>query len=242
MSRGVHNSLHVNHAAGETGGEPHVFPAWANYLLPAAIFLVIGGAVVVPTLVALGFSPTTTDVGYAPQQPVPFSHALHAGDLKMDCRYCHSTVETTGYAAIPPTQTCMNCHASIKADSPKLQAVRESFATGKPIRWKKVHDLPDYAYFNHAAHVNKGVGCASCHGQVDQMDVMHQTRPLSMAWCLDCHRAPEQHLRPRDQVTNMAWDPLAQTGKAQAELGAELREAHQVRGIDSLTSCSTCHR
>lgn len=204
--------------------------------------LVLGAAVCVPGVLVLGFHPDTTDVGYAPIQPVPFSHALHAGTLKMDCRYCHNTVERTAQAAIPPTQTCMNCHASIKADSPRLEVVRASYAKGTPVSWKKVHDLPDYVYFNHSVHVAKGVGCVSCHDRVDQMEVVRQTRSLSMAWCLECHRAPENHLRPRDQVTNMNWDPLAATGKSQAELGLELKRLHQVQGMDYMTSCSTCHR
>lgn len=219
-----------------------MFPRWANYLVPAVIVLVLGAGVFVPTMLVLGFHPDNTDVGYRPEQPVPFSHALHAGTMKMDCRYCHSTVDRAAQAAIPPTQTCMNCHAAIKADSPLLQGVRDSYAKGTPISWKKVHDLPDYAYFSHAVHVHKGVGCVTCHGRIDKMEVVHQARSLSMAWCLDCHRAPEKYLRPRDQVTNMSWDPQTATGKPQAELGLELKRLHQIPGIDSMTSCSTCHR
>jgi menaquinone reductase, multiheme cytochrome c subunit len=222
--------------------EKLLFPRWANYLVPAVIVLVLGAGVLVPAVLVLGFHPDTTDVGYQPQQPVPFSHAQHAGTLKMDCRYCHSTVDRAAFAAIPPTQTCMNCHASIKADSPLLQPVRESYTTGTAISWIRVHNLPDYVYFNHAAHLAKGVGCVSCHGPIDQMPVVRQAQSLSMAWCLDCHRAPEKYLRPRDQVTNMKWDPVAVTGKTQAQLGLELKLLYQVEGMDSLTSCSTCHR
>lgn len=206
------------------------------------IVLVLGGSILTPTILVLGFHPDTTDVGYAPKQPVPFSHALHAGKLGMDCRYCHSTVERAAQAAIPPTQTCMNCHAAIKSDSPLLEPVRESYAKGTALAWKKVHDLPDYAYFNHAAHVNKGVGCATCHGRIDQMEVVWQTQPLSMAWCLNCHRAPEKHLRPRDQVTNMNWDPVQATGRTQADLGQELKRLHRVQNIEYMTGCSICHR
>ncbi len=142
-----------------------------------------------------------TDVGYAPEQPVPYSHALHAGQLGIDCRYCHNTVETAAHAAVPPTQTCMNCHAAIRKESEKLIPVRASYATGMPIPWVRVHDLPDYVYFNHSAHVRRGVGCVSCHGRVDTMEVVYQAEPLSMGWCLDCHRNPERHLRPVEFVT-----------------------------------------
>lgn len=219
-----------------------VFPRWANYLMPTVLVLVAGGAIITPLIVAYGAHPDTTDVGYAPVQPVAFSHAQHAGQLQIDCRYCHSTVQKAGFAALPPTQACMNCHASIKADSPLLQPVRDSYANGTAISWKKVHDLPDYAYFNHAAHVNKGVGCASCHGRIDKMDVVRQESNLSMAWCLECHRAPEKHLRPLDQITNMNWDPFAATGKTQIQLGQELKKQYGIQNTDAMTSCSTCHR
>jgi menaquinone reductase, multiheme cytochrome c subunit len=221
---------------------PFTFPQWANYLLPAAAFVLVGGAIVVPILLTAGFSPATTDVGYAPQQPIPFSHAQHVGELKIDCRYCHSTVDKAAHAAIPSSQTCMNCHASIQTESAALAPLRESFSGGGAVAWKKVHDLPDYTYFNHAAHVNKGVGCVTCHGKVDEMVVVRQEKTLSMAWCLDCHRAPEQHLRPLDQVTNMRWDPKRDAGKSQAELGSQLKREYGIRGIDYMTSCSTCHR
>lgn len=181
------------------------FPRWANYLLPLIVVMVVGGGLYVPVVVGLGFSPKTTDVGYMPQQPVPYSHQLHVGKLGMDCRYCHTTVEQTSFASIPPTQTCMNCHTGIHTSSANLAPVRESFASGKPIEWVKVHDLAEFAYFDHSAHVNRGVGCVSCHGRVDQMEVVWQHQPLSMAWCLECHREPENHLRPVDTVTQMSW-------------------------------------
>lgn len=219
-----------------------MFPAWSNYLLPGLVVLALGMSVLAPTVIGLGFHPTTTDVGYQPIQPVSFSHALHAGNLKIDCRYCHSTVDRAGMAAIPATQVCMNCHVGIKSESPFLKPVRDSYATGAPIAWKKVHDLPDYAFFNHSAHVNQGIGCVSCHGRVDQMEVVQQTKSLSMAWCLACHRAPERHLRPRDKVTQMDWDPLDATGKTQDQLGKELKAFHQIQDSDSMTSCSKCHR
>jgi hypothetical protein len=185
--------------------------------------------------VTFGFTPYALDVGYQPQQPVPYSHAIHAGKLGMDCRYCHSTVEETAAAAVPPTQTCMNCHSQIRADSPKLAEVQHSYATGEPIHWVRVHDLPDYAYFNHSAHVRRGVGCVSCHGRVDRMEVVAQEQPLSMSWCLDCHRNPEKHLRPLDQITTMDWQPEEDP----LTLGANLRRQYN---INPSTDCSTCHR
>ncbi|MEW6741661.1 MAG: cytochrome c3 family protein [Planctomycetota bacterium] len=200
--------------------------------LGASIVLGIGYVVV---LLAYGGSPRTTDVGYAPHQPVPYSHALHAGTLGLDCRYCHTTVEQAAHAAIPPTQTCMNCHTKVRAQSEKLAVVRESYQTGKPIPWVRVHDLPDYVYFNHSAHARRGIGCVSCHGRVDRMEVVHQAEPLSMGWCLDCHRQPELHLRPLEEITNMAWvadeDPRP--------LARRLRDEYQ---INPSTDCSTCHR
>ena len=211
------------------------FPKWTNLLRPALAIVLVGAPAYVLTLLYLGGSPQTTDVGYQPVQPVPFSHALHAGDLGMDCRYCHTTVEKAAFAAVPPTQTCMNCHAKIRAASPKLLPVRESYATGMPVPWVKVHDLPDYVYFNHSAHVRRGVGCVSCHGRIDKMEVVAQVQPLSMGWCLDCHRAPEASLRPLDVVTRMDWvppmDPVA--------YGAQLRAANR---INPSQECSTCHR
>ena len=188
-------------------------------------------------LVWYGASPKTTDVGYAPKQPVPYSHALHAGELGIDCKYCHTTVDKAPFAAVPSTETCMNCHQRIHVTSPKLEPIRSSFATGKPVEWTKVHDLPDYAYFNHGVHVAKGVGCVSCHGRVDTMEVVTQHEPLSMGWCLDCHREPERALRPAEEVTNMAYEPPP--GQTQLARGAELRAEHN---INPPTDCSTCHR
>lgn len=212
-----------------------VFPRWANKTTTLAGVLLGGSPFYLTAFVWYGFSPKTTDVGYMPKQPIPYSHALHAGQLGLDCRYCHNTVEKTGHAAIPPTATCMNCHKSIRSDSPKLLPLRESAATNQPIEWVKVHDLPDYAFFNHSAHVTRGVGCVSCHGRIDQMEEVHQEKPLSMSWCLTCHRAPERYLRPPEEVTNMTWkapgDPEA--------YGALLREQNN---INPNTSCSTCHR
>ncbi|HEY7117169.1 MAG TPA: cytochrome c3 family protein [Tepidisphaeraceae bacterium] len=229
-----------------------IFPRWANYALPAIAVGVLGGLVYVPVAIGLGFSPKALAVGYAPQQPVPYSHALHAGKLGIDCRYCHTTVEKAPFAALPPTQICMNCHTAIHNTSPRLEPIRQSWATGKPMEWVKVHDLPDYVYFNHSAHVNHGVGCASCHGRIDHMDVVEQVAPLSMGWCLDCHRAPENNLRPKDQVTNLAWRPtdhplakernITDVAKAQELVGNELKKQYGIRDQAYMTSCFTCHR
>jgi hypothetical protein len=229
-----------------------VFPRWVNYALPATIIGVLGGIVYMPVLFALGASPKTTAVGYAPEQPVPYSHAVHAGKLGIDCRYCHSTVESTAFAAIPPTQTCMNCHLVVRKGSANIVPLEESWETGMPVQWVKVHDLPDYVYFNHSAHVNHGVGCASCHGRVDEMDVVYQAQKLSMDWCLDCHRAPEKFLRPKDQVTNMRYRAaehpyakeknLTRESAAQLEVGGRLKQEYGIRDRQYMQSCYTCHR
>ena len=171
------------------------------------------------------------------EQPVPFSHEHHAGGLGIDCRYCHTSVETSSFAGIPPTQICMNCHSQIWVGSELLAPVRESYRTGTPIVWNRVHNLAEFCNFNHAIHVQKGVGCVSCHGRVDRMPLTWQVNTLHMEWCLDCHRQPEKHLRPREQVFSMTWDPAVE-GKDQATLGRELIEKYNVR---SYTSCSTCH-
>jgi hypothetical protein len=180
-------------------------------------------------------SPYVTQAGVAREQPVPFSHAHHVGGLGIDCRYCHTAVETSATAGIPPTKTCMNCHSQIWSDSPTLEPVRESFRTEKSIEWVKVNDLPDFVYFNHSAHVNQGVGCSTCHGRVDRMPLMWQEASLTMEWCLGCHRQPERYLRPREEVFNAAYEPPTD----QLELGRSLARQY---GIHTRTSCSTCHR
>ncbi|MBD3268195.1 cytochrome C [bacterium] len=211
------------------------FPKWTNYVKYGA-----GIVLAVVPLYALAFvyyagSPKTTDVGYGPKQPIEYSHALHAGELGIDCRYCHHTVDKSAKASIPSTQTCMNCHGMIKTQSPKILPVRESYETGMPIKWVRVHDLPDYAYFNHSAHVTRGIGCVSCHQRVDKMVQVFQAETLSMGWCLDCHRNPEPHLRPLDKITDMNWQPQ----KNQTDLGKQLRNEFN---INPSTDCSTCHR
>lgn len=214
---------------------PFLWPKWIDSLrvVLGAVLLVL--PVYATVLLWYGGSPKTTDVGYAPVQPVPYSHALHAGQLGIDCRYCHNTVEVAAHASIPPTQTCMNCHTKIRATSPKLVRIRESAATGLPVPWIRVHDLPDYAYFNHSAHVRRGVGCVECHGRVDKMEVVRQEQPLSMGWCLDCHRNPEPRLRPPELVTQMDWTP----NEDRLQLGRRLREQYHLNPSED---CSTCHR
>ena len=176
-----------------------------------------------------------TGVGVAVSQPVPFSHKHHVDGLGLDCRYCHTPVEESPSAGIPPPATCMNCHSQLWVDSPVLEPVRQSWSTGESLEWNKVHDLADFVYFNHSVHLVKGVGCSTCHGRVDQMPLISKAESLYMEWCLDCHRQPEQYLRPRSEVFNMEWEPPAD----QLELGRRLVQEYQVQ---SLTSCSTCHR
>lgn len=224
----------------ESRSQRFVFPPWANYLMPAALLLIVGGGIYTTALLTFAGAPSTTAVGYAPVQPIPFSHAVHAGSLGLDCRYCHTTVISSAFAALPATQTCMNCHATVLPDSPKLALLRECYETGQPIPWRKVHDLPDYVHFDHSAHVNKGIGCTTCHGPVQTMDVVRQVHPLSMAWCLDCHRDPTPHLRPRNAVTRTDWDP-ANNGRTQRELGRELAELLRIPPRLVLENCSTCH-
>lgn len=258
-----------------------VFPKWANYLLPMIVVTALGGATVAPPLVLFGMSAETQNVGYQPDQPVPYSHALHVGQLGIDCRYCHTTVDDAAFASIPPTQTCINCHApktrmadgsdtgfsGVHQNSEALRPVWESWESGRAIPWVKVHDLPDYAFFNHSAHVNRGVGCVSCHGRVDKMGGagtddaiagVYQVQNLSMAWCLECHRAPENHLRPVDQVTNFDWNPVmhpeaiaagytdadnpTHVREAQQVVGTYLKERYQINDAAYMQSCSTCHR
>lgn len=211
------------------------FPPWLDRTRPIAGALALLVPAYLVGMIYYAGSPQTTDVGYAPTQPVPYSHALHVGELGLDCRYCHVNVETGAAAMIPPTQTCMNCHEKAGTDEKrnwKLTLVRQSAATGDSIPWVKVHDLPDYVYFDHSAHVARGVGCASCHGRVDKMETVEQVEPLSMGWCLECHRNPDPHLRPLDAVTKMDWTPDA----------AEGRKIKEANNINPSTDCSTCHR
>jgi hypothetical protein len=179
----------------------------------------------------------TTSVRDAPEQPIPFSHKHHVKDDGIDCRYCHSSVETSHFAGLPPTETCMTCHSQLWTNAGMLAPVRASLAKDEPIAWQRVNKLPDYVYFDHSIHVAKGVGCTSCHGAVDQMPLMRQAAPLTMQWCIDCHRAPEKALRPREAVFDTGWSPA----KNQEQLGRELMAKYHIR-VDHLTDCSVCHR
>ena len=202
-------------------------------------FTIFGGLFVVAGLVfglaTLNRSPWVTRQGIAREQPIQFSHMHHAGELGIDCRYCHTTVERLAYAGMPATQTCMNCHAQIWRDSPTLEPVRASWKTGESIQWIEVYDLPGYVYFDHSIHVAKGVGCSTCHGDVTQMNALWQAPTLHMEWCLDCHRHPERYVRPREHVFDMKWEAPAD----QLSLGLELLDEYDVR---PRTDCSACHR
>ena len=206
--------------------------------LSVVVVAMVGGAVpVVPYVV--NKSPNETLVKVVREQPVPFSHEHHARGLGIDCRYCHTTVETSSFAGMPPTHTCMTCHSQIWTGAEMLQPVRDSLAENKPLVWSRVHNLPDFVYFNHSIHVQKGVGCASCHGRVDQMPLMWKAEPMTMEWCLSCHRNPEKHLRPREEVFNMNWVPPRD--KPQEVLGRELIQKYQIP-VSRLSDCYTCHR
>jgi hypothetical protein len=186
---------------------------------------------------ALYRSPYTTDVNVARAQPVPFSHQHHVSGLGIDCRYCHDSVEKSAFAGLPPTHTCMSCHSQVWTDAPMLEPVRRSLATRQPLHWTRVNQLPDFVFFNHSIHVNKGIGCSTCHGRVDQMPITEKAESLYMRWCLDCHEAPEKHLRPRDQVFNMRWEPGAQ----QSAEGRKLAQEYHINP-EELRDCGRCHR
>jgi hypothetical protein len=216
----------------------NLFEQSANWL-PLKILL---GALLVVILGVAGvtyyFTPKYTRVGYMPKQPVPFDHDLHVAQLGMDCRYCHSFVERSDFSNIPTTQTCMNCHRQILPDDPKLTPVRESWETGKPVRWVRIHELPDFAYFSHQAHVNRGISCVSCHGNVNHMREVWQHEPESMGWCLNCHRNPELQIRPIDKVFDLDWKPPA--GPEGQETPGE--KLVQKWGVHPTDNCGACHR
>ena len=243
-----------------------LFKPWSNTAARLSLaFLALGGAGTIGGLMLWVRSPLYTEVGNAVMQPVQFDHRHHVGEVGIDCRYCHSQVEKAASAGIPPTQLCLNCHAQIWNKSPKLALVRESFFSGRSIEWEKVHKLPHYVYFNHAIHVAKGVGCATCHGRVDQMPAIAKANTLQMRWCLDCHRNPEKFLRPTSEVVNLKYEApsskeelvkeLLQRGLAKGEADAQalasadrdpqiafglaLKSANHVQ---TRVSCDTCHR
>jgi len=221
---------------------PQIFHHSTNTLAKlsifGAIFILLAGAWV---LAEINRSSYNTGQYIERQQPVQFSHKHHVGDDGIDCRYCHTSVEVSNTAGMPPTKTCMNCHSQIWSESPYLEPVRASWKEGKPIEWTRVHDLPDYVYFNHSIHVNKGVGCNTCHGPIDEMPAVYQYQSLQMEWCLECHRGPERFLRPKEQVFNMDWREENTTDEQLRE-GEALKKQYRVRASSVITSCSTCHR
>jgi hypothetical protein len=215
-----------------------VFPSTMNILSKASIVVgavLAGGALTL--LLGLARSPYVNNVGVTREQPVPFSHKHHVNGLGIDCRYCHTSVEEVAFAGIPPVKTCMTCHSQIWTEAPILEPIRASYRTDKAIEWIRVHDLPDFVYFNHSIHVRKGVGCVSCHGQVDQMPLMMKVNSLDMEWCIACHKQPEQHLRPREAVFQMDWKPEGN----QLALGEKLVEEYHIDKA-KLLNCSICHR
>jgi hypothetical protein len=215
---------------------PQIFRRSANTLSKVSLFGVlslVGGLILLAMV--LGRSAYVTRANEYVEQPIQFSHLHHVTDDGIDCRYCHTSVETSPFAGIPPTKTCMNCHSQLFSTEPILEPVRASFRDDKPLHWVRVHDLPDFVYFNHSIHVKKGMGCETCHGRVDQMPLMQQVNTLQMEWCLKCHRYPENYVMPRSEITTMGYRPAV----PQSVIGPQLVKEY---GINSLTSCSTCHR
>jgi hypothetical protein len=216
---------------------PQLFPPNSNSFvrwttLAGTVFLVL-----LVTALTVFARTTNNRVGVPVEQPVDFAHSLHAGSLGLDCRYCHSTVETTSFATIPSTETCMTCHSQVRVGAPQLAVVQESWDSGRPIAWNRVHAMPDFVYFDHSIHVNKGVGCSTCHGAVDEMAGMWKNEPMTMGWCLECHREPQEYLRPRSEVLNMDYV----RPDNQLELGHALVEAYHIN-TEKLPQCWTCHR
>ena len=229
-----------------------IFHRSANVISRASIYAgIFTLAFVLWACIQLQRSPYVTYAGVVRPQPAPFSHQHHVAALGIDCRYCHTSVETSSFAGIPPTTTCMNCHSQIWTSAPLLEPVRESYRSGRSLEWNRVNDLPDFVYFDHSIHINKGVGCNTCHGPVDRMPLMFNYASLQMEWCIGCHRAPEKNLRPREQVFNMRYQqptkdaPVVVEGKAytdQLSLGQDLVKKYHVRAVMDITSCNTCHR
>ena len=213
---------------------PRSADMWLRLILGLLLLALVGS---IAAAVVFDRSDYRTGKGWFIRQPVPFSHEHHAGGLKIDCRYCHDTVETSPVAGLPPTHTCMSCHSQIWTDEEMLQPVVRSLVEGQPIRWNRVTEVPDFVYFHHGVHVNAGVGCDTCHGPVDTMPLTYRAETFSMSWCLDCHEDPAPHLRPREAVTQMTWN----TERNRRELGEELIEAHHVQ-TENLTDCYMCHR
>jgi Cytochrome c552. len=215
----------------------YIFSKSANKLpLQIVIYLVVLAGIATAG-VTYYMTPKYSRVGYAPVQPVPYSHELHVGQLGLDCRYCHSNVDKSGFANLPTAQTCMNCHNQVRPDSPLLEPIRRSYETGEPVPWVKIHDLPDFAYFNHAVHVNRGVSCVECHGKINEMEVVRHTQPLSMGFCLDCHRAPESRVREPADIFDLNSKTIAE--KHGIEAGKKFVHDWNIKPPQS---CSGCHR
>jgi hypothetical protein len=222
----------------------NIFPRSSNWL-PLKVIIILGVlSSAVPAGMWYYFTPKYTRVGYQPAQPVPFPHNVHVDQLGMDCRYCHSFVEVAAESNIPTTQVCMNCHSQVQKDNPKLKPVFDSWQTGKPVEWVQIHKNPDYVYFNHSVHVNRGVSCVSCHGRIDQMETVYHAKSLTMKWCLECHREPEKFLRPVELVTKLGWEPKQEAGEslddAQLRVGAAIKVKEHVNPPDK--NCFGCHR
>ena len=235
-----------------------LFPKWSNSAaraVPVAAVILSGGAIALGMVLVRG--PYVTRQNIPREQPIAFSHLHHVGEIGIDCRYCHTSVEESAFANVPPTQICMNCHRYLWSDSPELAGVRDSWRTGEPIRWERVHDVPDYVYFNHSVHVAKGVGCVECHGKIDEMPLTWRVHSLQMKWCLDCHRDPIPHLRPAEFITSTrSLDELARSPDYQAVVSemfprrdSKTVSADEVRdelgkrnAVQRLTDCYTCHR
>jgi len=215
---------------------PQVFHPSMNTISRASIF---GAAAILAALGAVVYaiarSPYITEAGVVREQPVPFSHQHHVGEAGIDCRYCHTSVEDSPSAGMPPTKACLNCHSQLWRDSPLLAPVHESFEKNLPLAWTRVHDLPDFAYFDHSIHLHKGIGCSTCHGRVDEMPLMWREATLQMQWCLDCHRNPQPHIRPRDKLFDLDWTPAGDPDFDAAKLMIDYH-------VQSKADCSTCHR
>ena len=225
-----------------------LFPRWINKFVALAGLFAIGGGGYAGAMFMGATDDLTLNPGYQPTQPVPFSHKIHAGELKMDCRYCHVNVEKSAHASIPPTATCINCHSpigedgspalsAVHPDSEKLRAVHESWESDQSVPWIRIHRLPDYVFFNHEAHVTRGVSCVSCHGRIDTMEKVYQAKELSMAWCIECHNDPAEHIRPRELITKLDWEP--EEGQTRREIGEALIKENN---IHPKTNCAVCHR
>lgn len=213
-----------------------VFPKWTNRL---PLYFIIG-ALLIGSGVTAGvwyyFTPKYGRVGYQPIQPVGFPHSVHADQLGIDCRYCHSAVEKSWYSNVPSSSTCMNCHNQVLKDDARLAMIRDSAATGNPVPWVQIHKVPDFVYFNHSVHVNRGISCVHCHGQINHMDEVYHAKPLSMTFCLDCHRNPAPNLRPKDKITQLDWDPKEHLP---ADWG---QKAVKEWNVNASQNCSACHR